>query len=282
MRSYATSEPVRNDDDAQAAEPVAERVLRTLHKAADGGLGPSLRELLAHGTVSLSDLRLDAALRAANLYERRARGEAHNQTVAPAVLLQELIDDLTALIMEDGLTGLFNRRYFDRRLEQELQRSRRERHPCSVLMIDADDFKLVNDRHGHPIGDLALKGLADVLRDVLRATDDVTSRLGGEEFAVILPNTDKAGALRAAERARDRVALHRVQHPGGSLQVTVSVGVCTFDPADPCTADELVARADGALYRAKAAGKNAVRAHSVLEANAFDEGITRAEKEGLR
>jgi diguanylate cyclase (GGDEF)-like protein len=262
-----------------------ERLLELIWTAArtsDPGAGcEALDQRLSQGFVLIADLRLDAAERVAmrsdSLLNGLQAGDGLNKTAS----LQALIDELTALTMEDGLTGLFNRRYFDRLLEQEVQRACRQRRPFSVLMIDADDFKLINDRHGHAAGDAVLKQISTALTSVLRATDDVTSRLGGEEFAVVLPGTDGTCATRAGNRVRDRIAAMRILQAGTEFRVTVSVGVASFDPNAPCTAAELVEQADEALYEAKAAGKNAVRAHASAQQASFDRGVSSAEKDGL-
>jgi diguanylate cyclase (GGDEF)-like protein len=240
-----------------------------------------LRERLLDSSILLSDLQVETALRVLTHGDATFAWPVDGDLEARTAALQALIDGLAAVTMEDGLTGLFNRRYFDRRLGQELHRAKRDRRPCSICIVDADDFKRINDVHGHQAGDAVLKRLAQMTSEVLRATDDVTSRLGGEEFAVILPGTDAIGAVRAAERVRARVETMRVELLAVELRITVSVGVATYDPADPCDAEELVRRADTALYAAKAAGKNTVRAHDVGAFGPPTEGVTPDEKEAL-
>ena len=163
------------------------------------------------------------------------------------------------MAIHDELTGAYNFRYFQHRIEQEISRVRRYDRGMSLLMIDVDDFKNFNDQNGHLVGNAALKKLGGVLGKCVRDVD-VVCRYGGEEFAVILPTTLKNGALTAAEKMRARV--ERARFAGGSKQplgkVTVSIGVATV----PTSAEELIARADAALYRAKAFGKNQVEAFS--------------------
>ncbi len=155
----------------------------------------------------------------------------------------------------DELTGLANRRRFQETLSTEIERSRRFEAPLSLLMIDLDDFKLVNDDHGHLAGDLVLREVGRVVRESSREID-TPARYGGEELAMVLPGTDLGGAHRAAERVRERIAQLELQMPdGGTVAVTASVGAATH-PASAGGARELVAAADAALYEAKRAGKN--------------------------
>jgi diguanylate cyclase (GGDEF)-like protein len=158
--------------------------------------------------------------------------------------------------MVDPLTGTANRRGFDRVLAIELERSARRGHPCALVIVDLDDFKQVNDHHGHGVGDEVLVTLADRLRESVRSADTV-ARLGGEEFALLLPETDLAGAIAVAERARTAFALNGVRLKGGAnLVVTASFGAADF----PASRDEatLLSDADKALYTAKRLGKDRV------------------------
>lgn len=157
----------------------------------------------------------------------------------------------------DALTGCANRRYFLESARQELSRVRRYNRALSVLMLDLDHFKVVNDEHGHHVGDLVLQKLVEVCTAILREAD-VVGRLGGEEFAVLLPETGAMDALEAGERVRAAVANAVVPLENGTpLRVTTSVGVATLSP-DIADIETLLARADGALYAAKHAGRNRV------------------------
>lgn len=159
----------------------------------------------------------------------------------------------------DPVSGLFNRRYFHVRLEEELQRSRRHEIPLALLMIDIDDFKAVNDVYGHLVGDGVIKEAAEIVRRAVRVFD-VCTRFGGEEFAVIMPASSEESAGAVAERIRARVAGFRsAERPLDELRVSVSIGLALSEPG--LTAHDLISRADEALYAAKRAGKNRVRSY---------------------
>jgi diguanylate cyclase (GGDEF)-like protein len=158
----------------------------------------------------------------------------------------------------DGLTGLANRRHADEALAGELARAERLGGPVGLILADVDDFKSVNDRYGHPSGDIVLRDLADALRESVREID-TAARWGGEEFAIILPGTDLDGAAQVAERIRATLAEREILSVDGvPLHVTASFGVAASSPTT--TAKELVEAADGSLYRAKNAGKDRVYA----------------------
>jgi diguanylate cyclase (GGDEF)-like protein len=165
---------------------------------------------------------------------------------------------LARLATEDPLTGVANRRRFDAQLPVEVARAQREQRPLVLLMIDIDRFKEYNDRRGHPAGDECLIRVAQALAAQLHRPSDLVARIGGEEFAVLLPNTEAGGAGEHAERIRAAVESLALAHPGGGV-VTVSIGVAvTSGLAGPQGPDELLAFADRALYRAKDAGRNLV------------------------
>ncbi len=167
-------------------------------------------------------------------------------------------DRLRELATVDTLTRTFNRRSFVERLTAELKRARRHGHPVSLLMLDADHFKAINDRHGHAGGDRALAMLGEVCRDMVRAHDFV-GRLGGEEFVLALPHAALTGALTLSERLRQRVRETPIHQPGGpDFFMTVSIGVAEAAPGEDV--DRLLHRADMALYQAKRAGRDRVAA----------------------
>jgi diguanylate cyclase (GGDEF)-like protein len=156
----------------------------------------------------------------------------------------------------DSLTGLANRRSIEDTLHSELARAARRGDGVCLVLADLDDFKQVNDRYGHPVGDEVLKLFAHALRDTVRESD-VAGRWGGEEFALVLSGSDTVGGALLAERARTAIEAQTVRAPDGrEVTVTASFGVASFP--DATELDELVAAADSALYQAKRAGKNRI------------------------
>jgi diguanylate cyclase (GGDEF)-like protein len=167
--------------------------------------------------------------------------------------------------LTDALTGVHNRRYFEQRLREEVDRALRKGSPLSCLLVDLDHFKRVNDRHGHLIGDVVLREVSEQIKDQLRLSDAM-ARYGGEEFAVLLVQTNAITARAIAERIRERIAGQVFKLPDGTeLSVTISIGVATLMEelrgADvDARARDLVGRADSALYSAKRSGRNRVMA----------------------
>lgn len=156
----------------------------------------------------------------------------------------------------DGLTGCLRRGTFDALLAKACEHALREDEPLSLVLIDLDHFKAVNDTHGHPAGDQVLKEVARALRARLRRSD-VLARMGGEEFALLLPCTTAAGALHIAEEVRDTIARLSVQvDEGQPLRVTVSGGIASLLSDEPRDGLQMVRRADAALYASKHAGRN--------------------------
>lgn len=163
------------------------------------------------------------------------------------------------LSVTDDLTRLYNSRYLNQVLRHETKRASRSGRPLSLLFIDLDGFKAVNDTHGHLCGSRALVEAAAVIRSSARETD-VVSRFGGDEFALVLPDTGADGAYAVGERIRDRVAAHSFLAADRlNVRLTVSVGLATF-PDVASSSEELIQAADGAMYRVKRQGKNGIRA----------------------
>jgi diguanylate cyclase (GGDEF)-like protein len=168
----------------------------------------------------------------------------------------ELIRELERQVTRDPLTGLSNRRHFMAMAQAELQRAARYRHPLALLMIDIDHFKPINDTHGHLAGDEVLKAVAEACAHAVRS-QDCLARLGGEEFAVLMPETGLHQAQSAAERLREAVARLRCELPGGAVAPTVSIGVAMCAGSAE-TLSSLMRRADHAMYSAKGQGRNRV------------------------
>lgn len=161
-------------------------------------------------------------------------------------------DSLSDMAFRDQLTGLFNRRYFDQKLKEEIDRSARYGRPLSLVMGDIDKFKSYNDDFGHQKGDEVLRSVADLLKGSCR-TSDIAARYGGEEMVLILPETDSDGAFLVAEKARKAIEARAGDIAG--RKVTISMGIASFGPGTDGPA-ELIAAADKALYKAKEEGRN--------------------------
>ena len=176
--------------------------------------------------------------------------------VGPVAWMQAVLDALCQLSSRDPLTGLSNRRQFELALSSEIDRVARAGEPALVLMIDIDHFKKVNDTHGHPAGDLVLKGVAEALQDCIRPMDTL-ARFGGEEFAMILPNCPPSFGAMVAERVRLRVQDRAIAiTPAQQVYVTISIGGAFAPQWVRSSAPLWIERADQQLYRAKTEGRN--------------------------
>jgi diguanylate cyclase (GGDEF)-like protein len=170
--------------------------------------------------------------------------------------IRKLQMSLEQMVVSDPLTGLHNRRYLMDRLTQEMQRSGRHGEPLAFAMIDLDGFKPVNDRYGHLVGDKVLRAVGGAIARGVRVSD-IAARYGGDEFAVILPQTPPDGAARVVERMLRSISeIELKDETGSSCKVTASLGLAYFPADDVETAEDLVHSADGALYGAKRSGKN--------------------------
>jgi diguanylate cyclase (GGDEF)-like protein/PAS domain S-box-containing protein len=172
--------------------------------------------------------------------------------------LRRLNDDLHQLANQDGLTGVANRRRFDDYLAQEWARSQREQQPLSLVLGDIDYFKRYNDTYNHLEGDDCLKSVAQGILNCVRRPTDLVARWGGEEFAIILPNTPSQGAMTVAETIRQSIADLEIPHASSAVanHVTMSLGVATLIPTENCSLTALKEMADEALYLAKDGGRN--------------------------
>ena len=197
-------------------------------------------------------IRVRAQLRAAEeLAKARAAFETLETTIADNRRLEELATT-------DPLTRVLNRRALSERLAAEMDRARRYACQLTILLIDIDYFKRVNDTAGHLAGDEVLRQIATAIQTAVR-TVDVVARYGGEEFVVILPETSAAGAIVFAERLRMGIATHDFPVGAATIRLTVSIGLATFPAPDITSADAFFAKADAAMYRAKESGRNQVR-----------------------
>jgi diguanylate cyclase len=158
----------------------------------------------------------------------------------------------------DELTGLYNRRYFNQKLNEEFLRAQRAQKPLAILIADIDYFKGLNDNYGHLAGDACLKAVSNVLKHSVTRPEDTVSRFGGEEFIILLPDTPLEGALHVAERLLKEVASEIVAFEGLSLNMTVSIGLTVSVPLETESSESILAKADVALYKAKDNGRNRV------------------------
>jgi diguanylate cyclase (GGDEF)-like protein len=164
--------------------------------------------------------------------------------------------ELTRLSNMDGLTGIYNRRFFDVELDKEWKRSGRNESPLSVVILDIDHFKDINDAYGHQVGDEYLKRIAVILTSVFKRNTDIVARYGGEEFIVLLPEVDVDHALQLSQEALSKVAAMTIDHKGVKVRATISAGVNCCIPNFNLRSDSIIAGADAALYIAKEAGRN--------------------------
>ncbi len=199
--------------------------------------------------------KLELMVRVRSLLRIKLLNDALNEKVQE---LQKAKEELRQLAITDGLTGLYNYRYFKDHLSQELHRAKRHKLGVSVVMMDIDHFKHYNDTNGHPAGDAVLKQISKLLKDNIRNID-LAARYGGEEFVLVLPESNKAAAKIVAEKIRRLVEEHKFEFEENqpNRKITISAGVATY-PDDGQDFDSLVNSADQRLYRAKQSGRNAI------------------------
>lgn len=216
------------------------------------------RRFVAEKAASRANEKLVEAQRSQNEFlesQVELRTKELSQALDKVKTLNEELHDLSTL---DQVTGVRNRRYFDELLEKEFRRAARNHSMMSLIFIDLDHFKRINDEYGHLAGDAVLKHVAAALYRVVKRPPDLVCRYGGEELAVILPETHAEGAQMLAERMRAEIEALIVEHGGEEIRVTGSLGVCTMVPQQDDTIARLINRADDALYEAKRLGRNKV------------------------
>lgn len=214
-----------------------------------------LRDLQSTNGTAVNDRLIDrpTVLRSGDRFQV---GAVHFKFLHERDVEQAYHDAIFELVIRDGLTGVYNKRKFDEEIEREFARARRYDRDLSLILVDIDFFKSVNDRHGHLAGDFVLQQVAARMRRVLRV-EQVLARVGGEEFAVVCPETDAAGAVEVAEKLREEVSREPCRSGTISIPVTCSFGVARRTGAMGA-ATELAAAADAALYRSKQDGRNRV------------------------
>ena len=193
--------------------------------------------------------------------------------------VKQEIETLKLQVILDPLTGLYNLRHFKTRLEIEIQRTTRTSRPTSLIIVDLDHFKAVNDQRGHEVGNITLQTVATVFKSELRQFD-VISRYGGEEFAIILPHTPLPVAVKVAERVRQSLATTPIVTEQGDFHVTASIGVGEFVGGLPVSVEKFVEQVDQHLYRAKNNGRNQV-AHDEIDFRQSETELSRDEKADL-
>ncbi|WP_260705147.1 GGDEF domain-containing protein [Edaphobacter flagellatus] len=230
--------------------------------------------LLAYA-VSLNGRRFLLIRSVQELYKERERWQiyAHETAIqlktikrlqcemeASAAALAKANERLNELSIQDSLTGVYNRRHFEHTFDLELRRTYRSGEPISILFMDVDHFKLLNDTFGHSAGDDCLRSIGRLLKDSLHRSADLVARIGGEEFAIILPGIDADAALQLAETISQRVQNLKIPNSASEnfIKTTVSIGVYTRPPKSTVTLSAILQIADNALYRAKRNGRNQV------------------------
>lgn len=254
----------------RAIDPYIHVIVITAHDCYD-----MVRRALSHGAYDYVTKPLNnhdsiiSSVKRANLSTRLERDNANlleQLSASHAMLedanrrLRELNDELLVQASTDSLTQLYNRRYLDASIENEVARRNRYPDPLSVVMLDIDNFKAFNDQHGHEGGDIALQNVSRLLQSCARNTDAI-GRFGGEEFMIILPKTDPVNAMVFAERMRVTIEKTAINLGAVTGSVTASLGVAGVEKDEPdVSAQQLVAAADRALYVAKDEGRNRVKA----------------------
>ena len=216
----------------------------------DSGDMKPFSQILQEANEELGKLNLSYEQLTVELKQAKEKAENFAQELKAAN------EQLREMAFKDGLTGLYNHRYFQDFLDHELSRARRYKKPFSLMMLDLDYFKKINDQYGHPVGDVVLKEVSKVINNSIRDSD-VAARYGGEEFTVVLTETELKGAAMVAERIRKAVENLKIAASGLNFDVTISIGVTCYRPlTDKKDKSEIISEADKALYKSKTEGRN--------------------------
>jgi diguanylate cyclase len=282
LRRADRTELHRGRQDMLRANAIAKR-LKALADEMSSSVGEHRSELdHASELLTSSEARSDEAL--AELVVDvigdivRANHNLQSKLETAETRLQEQATEIETHIsrsLTDPLTGLPNRREFNDRLEERMSAWNRRKEVFTLLILDVDHFKKLNDEHGHLAGDQVLAAMGRALRAAIRR-EDAVARYGGEEFAILLPNTGLEAATRVARNVRDAVARVVAKHNGQQIKITASGGLATIQADEP--ADSLIQRADAALYAAKAGGRNCTYLHDGSECRPVDNVQRASEK----
>jgi diguanylate cyclase (GGDEF)-like protein len=248
---------VVEDDLESAIDSVANKSVEILSffEIDPGNMKP-FSQILQEANEELGKLNLSYEQLTVELKQAKEKAENFAQE------LKKANEQLRDMAFKDGLTGLYNHRYFQDLMDNELSRARRYKKPFSLIMLDLDHFKKINDEYGHPVGDVVLKEVSKAIKNTIRDSD-IAARYGGEEFAVVLPETELRGAAILAERLRKAIEQLEIDTNGCSIDVSVSVGVTCYHPStDKIEKSEIISEADNALYNSKNKGRNMISIHN--------------------
>ncbi|MBI5408048.1 MAG: HDOD domain-containing protein [Nitrospirae bacterium] len=244
---------ITDDEISEFIDSVAEKTIEILSTfEIDPGNMKPYSQILQEANEELGKLNLSYEQLVMELKQEKKKVENL------AKELKKANEKLSGLAFRDGLTGIFNHRFFQELLDKEVGRADRYRHPLSLIIFDIDHFKKVNDTFGHPRGDIVLRFIGDLLNRAIR-TPDTAARYGGEEFAVVLPETDLKGAVVVAERLREAVEKLEIKLDDQPVKLTISLGVTSYEPQKGHrTKTDIVEAADKALYNSKMTGRNRI------------------------
>lgn len=226
--------------------------------------GPLIIGLVLNGEIQSIVLATMAGLALIYVFvASKTAGQDYWQSIINQALVEQRAQQMEQLSITDQLTQLKNRSYFDKRLVGEWKRGDRQKTPLSLLMLDLDHFKTLNDTHGHVFGDSCLRLVGEVLRNTIHRETDIVARYGGEEFVILLPDTNAASAKAIAENFRYAIEHMNLEHDGITVDVTCSIGGATIYPDHTIDSEILIKQADDALYMAKRNGRNQYQEYQV-------------------